>query len=98
MAPITSALPARTPTHKPARFLAKRFAVKKTFSKAFGTGIGEAVNWHDVRVTHDVMGKPSLAFTPQLQARLDAVHVVQAQVSISDEQDYAIAFVVLEKA
>lgn len=85
-------------THKPARFLAKRFAVKEAFSKAFGTGIGESVNWHDVRVTHDGMGKPSLAVTAPLQARLDAVNVTQTQVSISDEQDYAIAFVVLEKS
>lgn len=85
-------------THAPARFIAKRFAVKEAFSKAFGTGIGEAVNWHDVRVTHDGMGKPSLAFSSPLQVRLNAANIVSTHVSISDELDHAVAFVVLEKA
>ena len=84
-------------THTPARFLAKRFAVKEAFSKAFGTGIGEAVNWHDVLVTHDAMGKPLLAVSAALQQRLDAAFINQTHVSISDEQEHAIAFVILEK-
>ncbi len=77
-------------------FLAKRFAVKEAFSKAFGTGIGEAVNWHDVRVTHDLVGKPSLAVSDALQAKLAAKQICAMHVSISDEMEHAIAFVVLE--
>jgi len=84
-------------TSAPARFLAKRFAVKEAFAKAFGTGIGESVGWHDVRVTHDARGKPSVAVSEALQTRLDAAGICRSHVSISDEQDHAIAFVVLEK-
>ncbi len=84
-------------TSAPARFLAKRFAVKEAFAKAFGTGIGESVGWHDVRITHDERGKPSVATSETLQTRLSAAGVCRSHVSISDEQDHAIAFVVLEK-
>lgn len=84
-------------TSAPARFLAKRFAVKEAFAKAFGTGIGESVGWHDVRITHDERGKPSVATSETLQSRLSAAGVCRSHVSISDEQDHAIAFVVLEK-
>jgi holo-[acyl-carrier protein] synthase len=80
------------------RFLAKRFAVKEAFSKAFGTGIGEAVSWHDVSVAHDTHGKPQLIFSDAMQARLDAVGITHSHLSISDEHDHAIAFVILEKA
>ena len=83
-------------TTAPARFLAKRFAAKEAFSKAFGTGIGEAVGWHDVRVIHDTKGKPLLAVSAALQARLNDAGVNRTHISISDEQDHAIAFVVLE--
>ena len=84
-------------TSAPARFLAKRFAVKEAFAKAFGTGIGESVGWHDVRVTHDERGKPAVAVSDALQTKLSAASVGRTHVSISDEQDHAIAFVVLEK-
>jgi holo-[acyl-carrier protein] synthase len=76
--------------------VAKRFAAKESFSKAFGTGIGEVVGWHDVWVTHDTNGKPLIAVSPALQLHLDAAGVSRAHLSISDEHDHAIAFVVLE--
>ncbi len=81
-----------------ARFLAKRFAVKEAFSKAFGTGIGAEVGWHDVAVAHDPRGKPLLRPSPSMAARLEAQGIIALQVSISDESEHAIAFVVLEKA
>ena len=49
-------------TSQPARFLAKRFAVKEAFSKAYGTGIGAEVGWHDVAIAHDARGKPPCQF------------------------------------
>ena len=83
-------------THSATRFVAKRFAAKESFSKAFGTGIGEAVGWHDVWVTHDTNGKPLIAVSPALQLHLDAAGVNRTHLSISDEHDHVIAFVVLE--
>ena len=84
-------------TSQPARFLAKRFAVKEAFSKAYGTGIGAEVNWHDVTVTHDARGKPLLAMSAALAERLRQDKISNTHVSISDEAEYAIAFVILEK-
>ena len=84
-------------TSQPARFLAKRFAVKEAFSKAYGTGIGAEVNWHDVTVTHDACGKPLLATSAALAERLRENKISNTHVSISDEAEYAIAFVILEK-
>lgn len=83
-------------TTQPARFLAKRFAAKEAFSKAFGTGIGAEVNWHDVTISHDQRGRPVFVFSKALAARLNAANVSSSNISISDESEYAIAFVVME--
>ena len=81
---------------QPARFLAKRFAAKEAFSKAFGTGIGGEIAWHDVAVGHDQRGKPIINSSPQLLTRLAKSDIKNSHISISDESEHAIAFVVLE--
>lgn len=81
---------------QPARFLAKRFAAKEAFSKAFGTGIGGEIAWHDVAVGHDQRGKPIINSSAQLAARLADCKIKNSHISISDESEHAIAFVVLE--
>jgi holo-[acyl-carrier protein] synthase len=83
-------------TTQPARFLAKRFAAKEAFAKAFGTGIGADVNWHDVTVGHDARGKPIFLLSDAMGARLHANAVRETHVSISDEAEYAVAFAVME--
>ena len=82
---------------QPARFLAKRFAAKEAFSKAWGTGIGEAIGWHDVSVAHDGRGKPLIAPSAALLEKFVKENIVAAHISLSDENDHALAFVVLEK-
>ena len=82
---------------QPARFLAKRFAAKEAFSKAWGTGIGEAIGWHDVSVAHDIKGKPLIAPSAALSDKFLKESIVAAHISLSDENDHALAFVVLEK-
>lgn len=78
------------------RFLAKRFALKEAFSKAFGTGIRPPISFHGVFLEHDQKGKPLLRYSCDL-ARLMGEQGLNAHVSISDEADYAVAFVVIEK-
>lgn len=80
----------------PARFLAKRFAAKEAFSKAYGTGVGESVGWHDVRVVHDAQGKPLIQTSQGLCDKLLARQIIQTHISISDEMGYALAFVIIE--
>lgn len=79
-------------------FLAKRFAAKEAFAKAAGTGMRAPVHFGAIRVTHDDLGRPGLAWGPELSAWLAQKGIVAAHLSLSDEQDYAVAFVVLESA
>jgi holo-[acyl-carrier protein] synthase len=80
----------------PARFLAKRFAAKEALGKAFGTGVRAPVLLPDIAVLHDELGKPSFSYSPALAAHFTE-RGIKAHLSISDEQDYAVAFVILEK-
>ncbi|MBS1157904.1 MAG: Holo-acyl carrier protein synthase:phosphopantetheine-protein transferase [Proteobacteria bacterium] len=79
------------------RFLAKRFAAKEAFGKALGTGISPPAVLPAIAVGHDELGKPQLLFSGPL-AELIASRHLRAHLSISDEADYAIAYVILEHA
>ncbi len=91
-----SELAAYEASHIKARFLAKRFAAKEAFSKALGTGIRGTVTFQSILVTHDAMGKPLLEFNEEVKTLLAEKHIRAAHVSISDEKNLAVAFVVLE--
>ena len=78
------------------RYLAARFAAKEAFSKALGMGFRPPMSWHGLQVLNDEQGKPVAVANGELQAWLDA-HQLQAQISLSDEAEYAVAFVILEK-
>jgi holo-[acyl-carrier protein] synthase len=80
----------------PERLLAKRFAAKEAFGKAIGTGIRPPVTLRNVGVGHDSSGKPILEYAPAL-AEVMRARRLQAHVSISDEVDFAVAFVVIEQ-
>lgn len=81
----------------PARLLMKRFAAKEAFAKAMGTGLRGDVTLHRIRVEHDELGKPCLAFDEVLASYLGRMGVTRHHLSISDEKDAAVAFVVLER-
>ncbi|GAB6049676.1 holo-ACP synthase [Hydrogenophilus islandicus] len=78
------------------RFLAKRFAAKEAFAKAWGTGIGAALSFHDLAVTHDERGRPEWRFAERFAERFAARGAVRAHLSLSDELNHALAFVVIE--
>lgn len=79
-----------------ARFLAKRFAAKEAFSKALGTGLRAPATFQNIAVSHDELGKPILILSSELQTLLSCKHITQTHISISDEKNLAVAFVVLE--
>lgn len=81
----------------PARFLAKRFAAKEAALKALGTGLRNGMRWADISVVHDALGKPALHLEGAAQQRAGALAVSACHLSVSDEQHYALAFVVLER-
>lgn len=84
-----------TKAKDPARFLAKRFAAKEALGKALGIGVTAPATLPAIAVVHDALGKPDFDYAPELAAHLKQRGLV-AHLSISDEQDFALAFVVLE--
>jgi len=77
-------------------FLAKRFAAKEAFAKSVGTGMRTPVSFTTISVVHDARGKPGFIFSPELSGWLNAHGVNSTHLSLSDEQDYVVAFVVAE--
>lgn len=80
----------------PARMLAKRFAAKEAFAKAVGSGMRHPVTLQRIGVTHDGLGKPILQFDGILRTHLAQLGIAGHHLSISDERDMVVAFVVLE--
>ncbi|AVP87149.1 hypothetical protein phytr_1910 [Candidatus Phycorickettsia trachydisci] len=68
------------------RYLAKRFAAKEAFVKALGIGMGD-ISFRDISILNDARGKPYIKFAKTIEFNME--------LSISDEHDYAVAFVVL---
>lgn len=80
----------------PARLLAKRFAAKEAFAKAVGSGLREPVSLRRITILHDGLGKPVLQFDETLRKYLAQLGVSGHHLSVSDERDFIVAFVVLE--
>lgn len=73
---------------------AARFAAKEAVAKAFQTGIGEKLNWHNIEITNSESGTPRVTLSPkftELFPRLRRVHI-----SLSHTHVYATAFAILE--
>ncbi len=81
---------------QPARLLAKRFAAKEAFAKAVGSGLRYPVSLTLISVTHDGLGKPVLQFDPVLRTYLARLGISGHHLSLSDERNMIVAFVVLE--
>ena len=80
-----------------ANFLAKRFAAKEATAKAMGTGFTDGLSLRHIGVTNDVRGKPMLTFSDVAQEFLIDNDIGDYHISLSDEKEYAVAFVTLEK-
>lgn len=81
----------------PVRFLMKRFVAKEAFAKAIGTGLRSPVTLQRICIEHDTLGKPILVFDKTLAEFVADLRVTRHHISISDERDSAVAFVVLEQ-
>lgn len=80
-----------------ARFVAKRFCVKEAFSKACGTGIRSPLAFDRIWVEHDALGKPLLGLSAEIKQWLDEkAERWSAHLSLSDEKETVVAFVVVE--
>ena len=75
-------------------YLATRFAAKEAFSKAIGLGMCSPMSWKAVQTLNDASGKPVIKCSGLLEKYMQELQLV-AQVSISDEVNMVIAFVIL---
>ena len=78
------------------QFLATRFAAKEAFSKAIGLGMRMPMTWRAMQILNAVSGKPVVVTSGALKEFMEQNGLI-AQVSITDEADYAVAFVIVEK-
>ncbi len=78
------------------RFLATRFAAKEAFSKAIGLGMRMPMTWRSVQFLNAPSGKPVVVTSGALTEFMQS-HGIAAQVSLTDEAEYAVAFVIVEK-
>jgi holo-[acyl-carrier protein] synthase len=82
----------------PERFLAKRFAAKEAAVKALGTGIASGVSFQHVEVVNLSSGQPTLVFSGKFAEICEKLDISRSFISISDEQHYAMATVILESS
>ena len=87
-------------TNSKVAFFSKRFAAKEAFSKALGLGFRKSLNFKDISIINNKYGKPSIKIKDKLQNIIKKqfnTNKVNILLSISDENKYSIAFVILEK-
>ncbi len=82
--------------HDPCAYLAKRFAAKEAVSKALGTGIAKGVSFGEIEISNDMFGQPRIELHDNTKAVAESMGVKHYHLSLSDEKEYAIAYVVLE--
>jgi holo-[acyl-carrier protein] synthase len=80
----------------PAPHYAARFAAKEAVSKAFGTGIGAQLGWHDIEVRREESGKPSIILHGDGAALASARGAREIHLSLSHTTAYAVAQVVID--
>ena len=78
------------------RYLATRFSAKEAFSKAVGLGMRMPMTWRLCEVTKLASGQPAIVLHGELEAWFQA-RGLTAHVSVTDETDYAVSFVVVER-
>lgn len=76
-------------------YLCTRFSAKEAFSKAIGLGIHMPMTWRAVQTLNAPGGKPYMVASGELALWLEE-RGITTQVTITDERDYAVSFVIAE--
>jgi holo-[acyl-carrier protein] synthase len=80
----------------PFTHVAARFAAKEAVAKAFGTGLGEALGWHDIEIGRKPTGEPFLVLHKKAFELFQARGGKGTHVSLTHTENYAAAVVVME--
>ena len=81
-------------------YYAKRFAAKEAFVKSIGIGFRDKLNFKDISIVNDKLGKPSFIITEKIKKIIKKQFKISKFnffLSISDEKKYSVAYVILQK-
>ena len=80
-------------------YFSKRFAAKEAFAKALGTGFRDNLNFKDIEIVNDKMGKPYYLKSKKISKIIHKnfnIKKYNCFLSISDEKDYSTAFTIIQ--
>ena len=81
-------------------YFAKRFAAKESLAKSIGTGFRNNLLFKDIEILNDKLGKPYYFKSKKIDAIIKKKFKIKSYdlfLSIADENDYSIAFTILQK-
>ena len=80
--------------------LSNRWAAKEACVKALGIGFSKGIFWRDISIINNSNGKPCLVITGYAKKYLQSILPLNSSsyihVSISDEEDFVNALVIIE--
>lgn len=85
-------------TKRPARFLALHWAAKEAAVKAMGTGFAHGMWIRDVGYLPDAKGKPELIWSEHGNQMCQQLGIGEGYLSLTDEEGFIVAMVVLMRA
>ena len=80
-------------------YFAKRFSAKEALVKAIGTGFRLNLNFKDIQILNDKLGKPYFSKTKKIDDIIFKKFKIKKYdlfLSISDEKDYSVSFTILK--
>lgn len=80
----------------PSECFAIRFAAKEAFLKAIGSGLRNGIQWTDIEVENDQMGKPLLILHRRAKEVLQTHRIKRTFLTLSHDRPFAVAHVLLE--
>ena len=81
-------------------YFAKRFAAKESLVKAIGSGFRDGINFKDIEIYNNKLGKPYYLKTKKIKnffKKKMNLDYFELFLSISDEKEYSIAFTIIQK-
>ena len=81
-------------------FFAKRFAAKEAFAKSLGKGFRNGLNFKDISIKNNKFGKPEILVNNKIKSILKKNFKngkFKIFLSLSDEKNHSIAFVIVNK-
>ena len=81
-------------------YFSKRFAAKEALAKAMGIGFRNGLNFKDIQIINDKLGKPYYLINTKVKNLIKKKKKVKnfdLFLSISDEKKYSIAFTIIQK-